>query len=117
MKPYSERRKHPRLKSYDILNVVRMSEGSEIGEPALSNISLGGICFYCHDLLIPGDRIRVNIAIKDFNCVVLTHARVIWSQPSTEIAANYMTGAEFVGMNETDREILRRLERSRPHIA
>ena len=75
-------------------------------------MSEGGLCFYCDDLIKLNDRIRININITEFNCTVATMARVAWTQRSTEHVSSNFMGVEFVSIDETDREILRRLEKA-----
>lgn len=107
-----ERRRYPRFKSFNIIQILDGS-GAEIeNRPTLVNMSEGGLCFYCDDALSLKDRININIRIAEFHCTVSTYASVVWIQRSTEHLGAYFTGVEFVGINENDRDIIRRLERA-----
>ena len=109
----AERRKFSRFKYFDIIRLSSESGAFLGGSPTLVNVSLGGLCFYCNDRLKLNDRISVSIHISRFHCVVKSYARVAWTQASTEHAGVFFTGVEFVGLDETDRDVIRRLEKAR----
>ena len=108
----AERRRFTRFKSYNILQVIRRNDEPVTDAPKLVNISEGGLCFYSTDELRIGERIRIRIGISEFRSSVTTGARVVWNQISTEHTGAHFMGAEFVGLKESDRDILRRLERA-----
>lgn len=108
-----ERREFARFKTFSILEVVRANTREPIeNDPKLVDMSEGGLCFYSNGPLKKGERIRVNIGIPGFNSSVSAYARVIWAQSSTEHSGANFTGVEFVGMKESDREMIRRLEKA-----
>lgn len=107
-----ERRKYPRFKSYNLVRLVDAGGRPMQNDPVLVDLSEGGLCFYCEDFLPPNERIGIRISIAEFNCVVNTRARIAWTQRSTKFVGVYFTGVEFVGIEESDRDVLRRLERS-----
>lgn len=109
-----ERRRYARFKSLNIIRLMDEKGRPTDHEPKLVNLSEGGLCFYCDEAMPSKNRVAINIQIAEFNCVVQTFARVIWSQASTRHAGSYFTGAEFVGMDESDRQILRRLSKFKP---
>jgi hypothetical protein len=75
-------------------------------------MSAGGLCFYCDDYLHLNDRIQFRISITEFNSVVECYARIAWTQRSTEHVGAFFTGAEFVDLNESDRDVIGRLEKA-----
>lgn len=107
-----ERRRFPRFRSYNILRLEDHSGNPIENNSTLVNMSEGGLCFYCDDALKPRDRVRINVQISEFHCAVETYARVIWTQPATEHAGTFFTGVEFVGLDESDRDVIRRLQKA-----
>ncbi len=109
----AERRQFPRFKSCNILQVARRGSHEAIEKsPKLIDMSEGGLRFYSNEPLKKGERVRVSIGIPEFNSSVTTFARVVWIQASTEHTGAGFAGVEFVGIKETDRETIRRLEKS-----
>ena len=110
--PGSERRQFPRFKSYDILQIIRGGHEPIVGNPKLVNVSEGGLCFYSNEPAKKGERIKLHLNIAEFKSSVTTFGRVAWNQASTEHPSAFFTGVEFVELKETDRDILRRLEKA-----
>ena len=109
----AERRQHPRFKTQNILQIARAGSHEAIERaPKLIDVSEGGLRFYSNESLKKGERIRVTIGIREFNSSVSAFARVVWTQASTEHRGASFAGAEFVGMKETDKDMIRRLEKS-----
>ena len=109
-----DRRRHTRfqpktLKIVEILNDAGKPFGEE---PKLVNMSESGLAFYCSEYIPLNDRVKLSLNIAEFNSTVNAYARVVWTQRSTEHVGSHFTGVEFVGLDETDRDILRRLERA-----
>jgi len=107
----TEKRRHVRFKSYNLIRLLDESGKVTKNKPTLVNVSEGGLCFYCDEPLPLNDRIQVRIQIKELKSSVTAFGRVIWTQRSTEHEGQHLSGVEFVDLDETDRDIIRRLER------
>jgi len=108
----AERRRHSRFKSLSILQVLNEAGRSVEENPTLVNMSESGLAFYSNEQILLNDRIRLNLTITEFNSTVAAYAKVVWTQASTEHVGTHFIGVEFVGLEETDRDVLRRLERA-----
>ena len=108
-----DRRKYTRFRSLNIIRFLDRSGGALKSNPTLVNMSEGGLCFYCDDPLSLKDTINLTINISEFNCMVKTFAIVVWVQRSTEHVGTHFTGVEFVGLEESNRDIIRRLAKSK----
>ena len=75
-------------------------------------MSEGGLCFYCEEELSVKDRLLVNITIPEFNSAVSAFGRVVWTQRSTQHVGSYLAGVEFVGLEESEKDVIRRLAKA-----
>jgi hypothetical protein len=107
MKPYEEKRKHPRIDSLNLLSFLVTDENEDIvmqGVGRTLNVSAGGILLETHVPLDPKHTVSLFIALEDD--LVDVKGRIIHTRQGE--AGKYNTGIAFAEPDEPTARILKK---------